>query len=157
MHARQSEGDKGLWIAGNKVSLLGLLAKKSLQLIAEEEQSFKKEVSRKKCRAATLVLGLFLFPWCLLLSLVVGALALFGLHIAPMAGVPFAVRALVGTLPAGVQTTPEPISLKAILDDFQRQLEDVPVARFIENIMQTGASTFVIHCPSPREAEEVIA
>ena len=26
MHARQSEGDKGLSIAGNKVSLLGLLA-----------------------------------------------------------------------------------------------------------------------------------
>ena len=103
-------------------------------------------------------------PWSLVCSwflgvccypLVVGALALFGLSEAPMAGVPFAVRALVGTLPDGVQRTPEPISLKAILDDFQRQLEDVPVARFIENIMQTGASTFVIHCPTPREAEEV--
>lgn len=74
-----------------------------------------------------------------------------------MAGVPYAVRALVGNIPVGVLKTPEPISLKAILEDFQRQLDDVPVARFIENIMQTGASTFVIHCPSPREAEEVRA
>ena len=51
----------------------------------------------------------------------------------------------------------EPITLEAILDDFQRQLQEVPVAGLVENIMQTGARTFVLHCPTTLRAEEVCA
>ena len=74
-----------------------------------------------------------------------------------MAGIPYAARALVGTVRDAVMRMPEPIALKAILDDFQKQLKEVPVSSLVENIMQTGANTFVLHCPTTLRAEEVCA
>ena len=74
-----------------------------------------------------------------------------------MAGVPHAARALVGTIPSAVLNQPEPITLKAILNDFQLQLKQDPVSRLIENIMQTGSTTFVMHCHTPLLAEEARA
>ena len=74
-----------------------------------------------------------------------------------MAGVPHAARALVGTIPSAVLNQPEPITLKAILNDFQLQLKEDPVSRLIENVMQTGSTTFVMHCHTPLLAEEARA
>ena len=80
-----------------------------------------------------------------------------GPPVVPMAGIPYAARALVGNVPDAVMRMPEPITLKAILDDFQQQLTDIPVSSLVENIMQTGANTFVLHCPTTLRAEEVCA
>ena len=73
-----------------------------------------------------------------------------------MAAVPFAARALVGTLPdavmAGVVDTP--VTLKEMIEDFLRQVPEA--SSMIENIMQTGASTFIMHCRESRQAEALL-
>ena len=80
-----------------------------------------------------------------------------GPPVVPMAGIPYAARTLVGIVPDAVMRMPEPITLKSILDDFQQQFKDIPVSSLVENIMQTGANTFVLHCPTTLRAEEVCA
>jgi hypothetical protein len=73
-----------------------------------------------------------------------------------MAAVPFAARALVGTLPdavmAGVADTP--VTLKEMIEDFLHQVPEA--SSMIENIMQTGASTFVMHCRDSCQAEALL-
>ena len=49
-----------------------------------------------------------------------------------MARIPHAARALVGTLYDDVLRMAEPIALKAILDDFQAQLNNIPIASLVE-------------------------
>jgi hypothetical protein len=73
-----------------------------------------------------------------------------------MAAVPFAARALVGTLPEAVlvTATTTPITLKEMIEDFMRQLPEV--ATMLENVMQSGAATFVIHCKETRHAEGLL-
>ena len=70
-----------------------------------------------------------------------------------MAAIPFAAKALVGTIPEEVMASAgtNPITLKEMIDDFVRQLPEVNT--IIENVMQTGATTFVVHCFSPRHVE----
>ena len=70
-----------------------------------------------------------------------------------MAAIPFAAKALVGTIPEEVMAlaASNPITLKEMIGDFVRQLPEAHT--IIENVMQTGATTFVIHCFSPRHVE----
>ena len=49
-----------------------------------------------------------------------------------MARTPYDARALVGTIYDDVLRMVEPIALKAILDDFQAQLNDIPIASLVE-------------------------
>jgi hypothetical protein len=73
-----------------------------------------------------------------------------------MAAVPFAARALVGTIPDAVMknAATAPVTLKEMIEDFLRQLPEC--STMIENIMQSGASTFVLHCREGRHAEVLL-
>ena len=70
-----------------------------------------------------------------------------------MAAIPFAAEALVRTLPDAVMpdAAAHPVTLKDIIEDF---LDQLPTTKdLIENVMLTGASTFVMHCVSSRAVE----
>ena len=63
-------------------------------------------------------------------------------RVLPMAAVPFAAKALVGTIPDLVMATvgTRPVTLKEMIEDF---IDELPAAKdMIENVMQSGASTF---------------
>ena len=69
-----------------------------------------------------------------------------------MAAIPFAAEALVRTLPDAVMpAAAHPVTLKDIIEDL---LDQLPTTKdLIENVMLTGASTFVMHCVSSRAVE----
>ena len=71
----------------------------------------------------------------------------------PMAAIPFAAQALVGTLPDAVVATlsTNPVTLKELVDEFVRQLPEA--AQMISNVMQSSATAFLVHCSSTRHAE----
>ena len=73
----------------------------------------------------------------------------------PMAAVPFAAKALVGTIPEAVMasTSTLPVTPKEMIGDFVQQLPEA--SSMIENFMQSGASTFVMHCHSSHHVEIV--
>ena len=73
-----------------------------------------------------------------------------------MAAVPFAARALVGTIPAAVMenAATAPVTLKEMIEDFCRQLPEA--STHIDNVMQSGATTFVLHCHDSRQAEGLL-
>jgi hypothetical protein len=73
-----------------------------------------------------------------------------------MAAVPFAARALVGTLPEAVleSASSNPVTLKDMIEDFIQQCPEA--STMIENIMQSGAATFVLHCRETRHAEVLL-
>ena len=66
-----------------------------------------------------------------------------------MAQVPFAARALVGTIPPLAME--DPVTITSLLDDFCSQFEDLPTR--VENLMQTGHNTFIVHCYTRDHAE----
>ena len=68
-----------------------------------------------------------------------------------MAQVPFAARALVGTIPPPAMV--DPVTITSLLDDFCSQFEDLPTR--VENLMQTGHNTFIVHCYTRVHAEEL--
>ena len=69
--------------------------------------------------------------------------------LATMAQVPFAARALVGTIPPLAMI--DPVTITSLLDDFCSQFEDLPTR--VENLMQTGHNTFIVHCYTRDHAE----
>ena len=73
-----------------------------------------------------------------------------------MAAVPFATQALVGTISDIVMATvgTHPVTLKEMIEDFLGQLPEVK--DMIKNVMQSGASTFVLHCSTSRHAEALL-
>ena len=73
-----------------------------------------------------------------------------------MAAVPFAARALVGTIPEAIMANASvaPVTLKEMIDDFCQQLPEA--SSKIANVMQSGASTFVLHCTDTRNAEVLL-
>ena len=66
-----------------------------------------------------------------------------------MEQVPFAARALVGTIPPLALV--DPVTISSLVDDFCTQFVDLPTR--IENIMQTGHNTFIVHCYTRDHAE----
>ena len=107
------------------------------------------------CWSSLVVLGrlwsslvVFGRPWSW--SLVVVSL------VRPMAAIPFAAQALVGTLPDAVVATlsTNPVTLKELVDEFVRQLPEA--AQMISNVMQSSATSFLVHCSSTRHAEVVL-
>ena len=94
--------------------------------------------------------SLFVFgrPWSWFLVVV--------LLVRPMAAIPFAVQALVATLPDAVVATlsTNPVTLKELVDEFVRQLPEA--AQMISNVMQSSATSFLVHCLSTRHAEVVL-
>ena len=66
-----------------------------------------------------------------------------------MAQIPFAARALVGTIPPLAMV--DPVKITDLVDDFCTQFADLPAR--IENIMQTGHDTFIAHCYTRDHAE----
>lgn len=68
-----------------------------------------------------------------------------------MVGVPYAARALVGTLPALAMV--EPVTMEALLADLGSQIDDLHVQ--VENIMQTGRNTFLLHCFDRAKAQDL--
>ena len=73
-----------------------------------------------------------------------------------MAAVPFATQALVGTIPDLVMATvgAHPVTLKEMIENFLGQLSEAK--DMIKNVMQSGASTFVLHCSTSRHAEALL-
>ena len=78
------------------------------------------------------------------------------LLVLPMAAVPFAAKALVGTIPEAVMasSSTHPVTLKEMIGDFVQKHPDA--SSMIENVMQSGASTLVMHCYSSRHIEIVL-
>ena len=73
-----------------------------------------------------------------------------------MAAIPFAAQAPVGTLPEAVvaMLSTKPVTLKELVDEFVLQLPEA--ARMILNVMQSNATSFIVHCASTRHAEVVL-
>ena len=69
--------------------------------------------------------------------------------LATIAQVPFAARALVGMIPPLAMV--EPVTIHGLLDDFCAQFADL--STHLENIMQTGHNTFIVHCYSRKHTE----
>lgn len=67
-----------------------------------------------------------------------------------MASIPFAAKALVGTVSALALDVSKPITLQEMVEDFCRQLENP--SDVIANVMQSGSVTVLIHCKSERAA-----
>ena len=66
-----------------------------------------------------------------------------------MTHIPFAARALVGTIPPLAMV--EPVTISGLVEDFCSQFADLPAR--IENIMQNGHNTFIVHCYTRDHAE----
>ena len=71
-----------------------------------------------------------------------------------MAAILFAAKALVGTLPALALEARPTVTLKELIDDFCTQMPTAP--QLMDNVMQSGAASFVIHCKSATNAEAVL-
>ncbi len=71
-----------------------------------------------------------------------------------MAAIPFAAKALVGMLPALALEARPSVTLKEIIDDFCTQMPTAP--QIVDNVMQSGAASFVIHCKTETNAEAVL-
>lgn len=71
-----------------------------------------------------------------------------------MTAIPFAAKALVGTVPAAALLMPKQITLHEMVEDFCSQLDNA--SAMIDNIMQSGSSTFIVHCKTERDAESVL-
>jgi hypothetical protein len=147
-----------VWQTAKKASLLGLLAKweeswkffEDIHRFKKEERKSKKEVWRRRKRLVRRRIG-FGVLYAVGRVLASGRVVL-GLFL--MAAIPFAARALVGTLPAVVISGSVPVTLKEMIEDFVRQ---VPQASdMIVNVMQTGAVSFVMHCKTQFNVEALL-
>ena len=78
------------------------------------------------------------------------------LLVRPMAAIPFAAQALVGTFPEAVLVSlaANPVTLKELVEDFVSQLPEAK--EMISNVMQSSATSFVLHCTSTRHAEALL-
>lgn len=71
-----------------------------------------------------------------------------------MTAIPFAAKALVGTVPELALVSSKPVTLQELVEDFCLQLDNAPA--LIANVMQSGSATMVIHCTSERNANVVL-
>ena len=71
-----------------------------------------------------------------------------------MAAIPFAAKALVGTLPALALEARPTVTLKEIIDDLCMQMPTAP--QIMDNVMQSGAASFALHCKTENNAEAVL-
>ena len=71
----------------------------------------------------------------------------------PSSQVPFAARALVGTILSLAMV--EPVTIHCLLDDFCAQFADLSTR--LKNIMQTAYNTFIVHCYLREHTEWLLA
>lgn len=71
-----------------------------------------------------------------------------------MAAIPFAAKTLVGHIADLALVTAKSITLQEMVEDFCNQM--ATASQIIENTVQSGATSVVIHCRTEKDAEVLL-